>query len=193
MATRSVWPRSSVEGSFLTLELKSGLPLFFTVRRYASAVSLCRGLVWISRSRIAYCRPKSRPLFLVFNSKYCSYIFVLVTMQQVSWNVNEYHTCRLKAAGKNKPVADSNREIEYIHQMARPCSRSRHRCRVDYSAVQMQWPIGNESMAKIIINDTKICFKTAISILLISNDNSFRVLFDKIASVYFIWKIYLYF
>jgi len=39
----------------------------------------------------------------------------------------------------------------------------------------------------------KICFKTAISILLISNDNSFRVLFDKIASVYFIWKIYLYF
>ena len=115
-------------------------------------------------------------------------------MQQVSWNVNEYHTCRLKAAGKNKPVADSNREIEYIHQMARPCSRSRHRCQVDYSAVQMQWPIGNEIMAKIIINDTKtICFKTAISILLISNDNSFRVLFDKIASVYFIWKIYLYF
>ena len=28
--------------------------------------------------------------------------------------------------------------------------------------------------------------------LLISNHNSFRVLFDKIASVYFIWKIYLY-
>jgi len=31
------------------------------------------------------------------------------------------------------------------------------------------------------------------SILLISNHSSFRVLFDKIASVYFIWKIYLYF
>jgi len=26
-----------------------------------------------------------------------------------------------------------------------------------------------------------------------SNRNSFRVLFDKIAFVYFIWKIYLYF
>ena len=33
----------------------------------------------------------------------------------------------------------------------------------------------------------------AISILRISNHNSFRVLFDKIASVYFIRKIYLYF
>jgi len=30
-----------------------------------------------------------------------------------------------------------------------------------------------------------------ISILVISNDNSFRVLFDKIVSVYFIWK-YIY-
>ena len=46
-------------------------------------------------------------------------------------------------------------------------------------------------MPKIIIND--IYFKkTSISILAISNHNSFRVLFDKIASVYFIWKIYLY-
>jgi len=29
--------------------------------------------------------------------------------------------------------------------------------------------------------------------MVISNHNSFRVLFDKIASVYFIYKIYLYF
>jgi len=29
--------------------------------------------------------------------------------------------------------------------------------------------------------------------LVISNNSSFRVLFDKIASVYFIWKMYLYF
>ena len=35
--------------------------------------------------------------------------------------------------------------------------------------------------------------ETEISILVISNHNSFRVLFDKIASVYFLWKIYLYF
>jgi len=34
----------------------------------------------------------------------------------------------------------------------------------------------------------KLIFKTAISILLISNHNSFLVLFDKTASVYFIWK-----
>jgi len=35
-------------------------------------------------------------------------------------------------------------------------------------------------------------FLNAISILLISNHNSFRLLFDKIASVYnFLWKTYL--
>jgi len=43
----------------------------------------------------------------------------------------------------------------------------------------------------IIINETKIIFKTAISILKISSHNSFRVLFGKIASVYFISK-YIY-
>ena len=39
----------------------------------------------------------------------------------------------------------------------------------------------------------KFIFKTAVSILLISNRNIFRVLCDKTVSVYFIWKIYLYF
>ena len=34
-------------------------------------------------------------------------------------------------------------------------------------------------------------FKLQSSILVISNRNSFRVPFDKIASVYFIWKLYL--
>ena len=53
--------------------------------------------------------------------------------------------------------------------------------------------IGNESVLKIIVNDTiNLFLKSAISILVISNDSSFWVLFDKI-SVYFIWKIYLYF
>ena len=48
--------------------------------------------------------------------------------------------------------------------------------------------------AEIITNDAiSLLFKSAISILVISNHNSFRVLFDKIASVYFISKIYLYF
>ena len=47
--------------------------------------------------------------------------------------------------------------------------------------------IGNESVPKVIINDTMKCFsETALSILVISNHNSFRVLFDKIAFVYFI-------
>jgi len=47
--------------------------------------------------------------------------------------------------------------------------------------------IGNESVPKIIINDTiNLLIKTAISISVISNGNSFRVLFDKIASVYYI-------
>ena len=42
---------------------------------------------------------------------------------------------------------------------------------------------GNESVPKIIIINTIIFFKIAINILVISNQNSFRVLFDKIASV----------
>jgi len=47
---------------------------------------------------------------------------------------------------------------------------------------------GNEIVPKIIMNDRiNLFLKTVISILLISNHNSFRgVLFDKIASVYFI-------
>ena len=49
-------------------------------------------------------------------------------------------------------------------------------------------------MPKIIVNNTiNLLSLTAISILGISNHNSFRVLFDKNASVYFILKIYLYF
>ena len=47
-------------------------------------------------------------------------------------------------------------------------------------------------MPKIIINNTtNLFFKTTVSILLISNHSSFRVLFDKIASVYFFEK-YIY-
>jgi len=42
--------------------------------------------------------------------------------------------------------------------------------------------IGNESVPKIIINDTKsYFFKTVISIFVILNHNSFGVLFAKIA------------
>jgi len=47
--------------------------------------------------------------------------------------------------------------------------------------------MGNDSVPKIIINDaTGLFFKTAISILVISNHNNFRGLFDEIASIYFI-------
>jgi len=50
-----------------------------------------------------------------------------------------------------------------------------------------------ESVLKII-TDTIIFFsETAISFLVISNHKSFRVLFDKIASAYFIGKMYWYF
>jgi len=49
--------------------------------------------------------------------------------------------------------------------------------------------VGNESVPKIIINDTIFFSETAISILVISNQNSARVLFYEIAFVYFIWKI----
>jgi len=59
-------------------------------------------------------------------------------------------------------------------------------CRTSFSLV------GNESVPRIIINNT-INFLSVISIFVLPNhnDNSVRVLIDKIASVYFIWKIYL--
>jgi len=48
-------------------------------------------------------------------------------------------------------------------------------------------PPGNESVPKIFTNDNvcrlSLFYKTAVSILLISNHDSFRVLFDTIASV----------
>ena len=42
-----------------------------------------------------------------------------------------------------------------------------------------------EGVPRIIINDTIKLFLPVISILVISSHNSFRVLIDKIASVYF--------
>jgi len=53
--------------------------------------------------------------------------------------------------------------------------------------------VENESMTKIIINDTIYLFlKTAISISLISNHNSFRVLFEKKLLRYILSEKYIY-
>ena len=57
--------------------------------------------------------------------------------------------------------------------------------------------LGNKSVPKKPENyskwQNKLIFYTAASMSLVSNHIScFRVLFDKIASIYFIWKIYLY-
>jgi len=68
-----------------------------------------------------------------------------------------------------------------------------HRPLYQYSHKLHSGHMRTESVPKIITNNTIIFFPTAISILVISNHNSFRVLFDKNDSVYFIWKIYLYF
>jgi len=55
-------------------------------------------------------------------------------------------------------------------------------CRALYSTVFLCYR--EQNLPKIIIDDTIYLFlKTAISILVISNHNSFRVSFDKIASV----------
>jgi len=65
------------------------------------------------------------------------------------------------------------------------------------NAISLASRIRKESVPKIIINNTINYFLTAIRILLVSNHSNFRVLFDKkndkIVSVYFISKIYLYF
>jgi len=59
--------------------------------------------------------------------------------------------------------------------------------RVDNKKEVTESEHGNERVPKIVINGKiNLFFKTAISISLISNHNSFRVLFDEIASVYFI-------
>jgi len=53
--------------------------------------------------------------------------------------------------------------------------------------VAVDFVIRNESVPTVIVNGTvNLFFKTAIGILLISNHNSFRVMFDKIASAHFI-------
>ena len=57
---------------------------------------------------------------------------------------------------------------------------------------ELVFGIGNESVPRIIINDAVNLFFKPVSIFLISNHNSFRVLFDKIASVYFISKKCIY-
>jgi len=44
-----------------------------------------------------------------------------------------------------------------------------------------------------INNIIHLFLKTAVGILVISNNDSFRVLFDEIASVYFVLNVYLYF
>jgi len=51
--------------------------------------------------------------------------------------------------------------------------------------------IGNESVPTIIINDT-IFLKTAVSILLILNYNSFLVLFDNILLPYILFEKYIH-
>ena len=48
-------------------------------------------------------------------------------------------------------------------------------------------------MSMMMMMTINLFSKTAISILVISNPNSFRVLFDKIASVCFVGKMYSYF
>jgi len=55
--------------------------------------------------------------------------------------------------------------------------------------------MGDESLPKIIINDTiNLVFKTAISILVISNHNSFRVLFKiKLLPYILLKNIFQYF
>jgi len=63
-----------------------------------------------------------------------------------------------------------------------------------YSSLASHSPAGKESVSKIIINvHKKLIFKLQSAFWVISNHNSFRVLFDKIAYVYLIWKRYLYF
>jgi len=63
-------------------------------------------------------------------------------------------------------------------------------------AWRLQVEIGNESVSCAenynIYNTINLFLKTAISILVISDHNSFRVLFDKIASVFYLKNIFIF-
>ena len=54
---------------------------------------------------------------------------------------------------------------------------------------KINWYGGRKCAENYNKGHNKFIFKSAISSLVISNRNCFRVPFDKIDSVYFIWKI----
>ena len=73
---------------------------------------------------------------------------------------------------------------------ARRVERRRTACKRSRCPAETFTVTGKESVPKIITNDKimNLVFKTAISISVISNRNSFRVPFDKIASVYILFE-----
>jgi len=85
----------------------------------------------------------------------------------------------------------------FTHKMAAKTSRYRYgtklrHCHPMHTAQGSIAALGNESVPKIIINDTKI-FYCDQHVLVISNHSSFRVLFYKIVSVYIFLKNLLVF
>ena len=107
--------------------------------------------------------------------------------------VFEWWKCSGRARGRGQMTCIRGDTAATLRRV----SSTRPRCRV---CVACRYPGGShhrqnnrESVPNIILNNTiNLFFSTAISILLISNRKSLRVLFDKIVSVHFIRKIYLY-
>jgi len=58
--------------------------------------------------------------------------------------------------------------------------------------LSLEWKCAGTKVPKIIINDTINLLFNCNQHLVISNHNSFRVLFDKIASVYSLFEKYIY-
>ena len=78
-------------------------------------------------------------------------------------------------------LEESSRGCKSSVAMTAECSRH-------HASRNVSWP---QSVPEIVINDTiNLLFKTAVSILVISNHN---MVFVKMASSYFICRIYLYF
>jgi len=87
-------------------------------------------------------------------------------------------------------VCKSDHAIIFNQKSMQAGQETSHSCTIAQMDGQVENITGNKSVPKIIINDTINFFlSNSNSILVITNHNSFWVLFDKIASVYFICNI----
>jgi len=105
--------------------------------------------------------------------------------------------CQIRASPVESLNAPFSRRLFLAMQMYANITRSSTKPQAQNISQRRHYgtepgPLGT-SVPKIIINNTINLFsKTTISILAISNHDNFRVLFDEIASVYFLENAFIF-